>query len=500
MADISKIKLANGTTVDLKDANGRQDLANLLAALKEAAYVDVCEAITGSAELPTDLAVKNYVDAQIGTINKFDVVVLAAGQDLPTASADTMYKLYLKPETGAVSGSYAEYITVRSGSEGSYTYAWEKIGTTAVDLTNYVQKTTTIAGIDLQDNISVAELQSALGLKALAYAATASGSTTLDTIDSITMNDVTVAGNAAVTHTSTAATVNKTDYTPSGSVTGEAIKDGSIEVTVKDAATATAAALTREAYKPAGSVSGTVSVPSSAAMAKAADGFQIEGTVSKPSITVTPVDATVVGSVTSAGTLPTYTEGAFDGGSLSKGSAVTAATEGIVATLGTGADAETLIFTAAGTDEVMDYNATYTAATYAGATFTQGAMPTFENATVVGSATAALDAAPTFSGEKYAVNLTNADAEIDASFDGTQVENFRVTAVNYYKQEIDQAEFTGVAATLGFSGNTVEDALVTGVLYDKADATAAFSETVTPTTKTLTKTAKAIGITVTPDA
>ena len=46
----------------------------------------------------TDLAtlgvVKEYVDAQVGTINKFDVEV---AQTLPTASAETMYILYLVP-------------------------------------------------------------------------------------------------------------------------------------------------------------------------------------------------------------------------------------------------------------------------------------------------------------------------------------------------------------------------------------------------------------------
>lgn len=42
---------------------------------------------------------------------------------------------------------------------------WDDLGGT-VDLSGYVQKTTTIAGIDLQDNITVNELKSALGVSA----------------------------------------------------------------------------------------------------------------------------------------------------------------------------------------------------------------------------------------------------------------------------------------------------------------------------------------------
>ena len=78
-----------------------------------------------------------------------DIVALATAaklelkvvDSLPTASADTMNAIYLVSE-GAVSGTYAEYVTLRSGSEGSYTYAWEKIGTTQADLSAYAKKGT----------------------------------------------------------------------------------------------------------------------------------------------------------------------------------------------------------------------------------------------------------------------------------------------------------------------------------------------------------------------
>lgn len=531
MADISKIKLANGTTVTLKDAAGRADFAtllgtNTLTALGNAAWHAMAASISdGDGKIADAATVKAYVDAQIESIPTFDVVVVADGEDLPTASKDTFHKIYLKKE--GISGTYAEYITVKIG-EG---YVWERIGTLDVDLAAYVKKTTKIAGIDLQDDITVAELQAALGLGNLAYANTATGSTTLETIDSITMKEVTVAGNAAVTHTSANAALTKGDYTPAGQVTGEAIKGGSISVTVKDAAAKTEASLTYGAYTPAGSVS----------LTKDNNGaFQVSGTVSKPDVTVddsavdTFVKSLKAGDVDaasfaegeftpasidaakffSAGSLPTYAHSGFDGGKLEKGAAVTAATEGIVAAVGTGDDAETLIFSNAATDEVMDHDAAFTAATYGTDTFTQGALPSID---VVNGFSGGSKAADTFSANKLPVvdgtasAVTAVSAELAAApeftgdkfapaFAGTEVAEMKVTKAEYLKQEIDAAEFTPVAATLGFSGTKAEQILVTGVAYDKADATATYSTKVTPETNVITKTAKTVEITVSPDA
>ena len=59
---------------------------------------------------------------------------------LPTASASTMGKIYLIPSAHSVTqNTKDEYITIRSGSEGSYTYSWEQIGSTETDLSNYWQ-------------------------------------------------------------------------------------------------------------------------------------------------------------------------------------------------------------------------------------------------------------------------------------------------------------------------------------------------------------------------
>lgn len=528
MADqfISKIKLANGTVVNLKDAKARQDLLTLLGshgltALGDAAWKALASSISDSDEgLANAKQVKAYVDSMMATIPEFDVVVVA-NDTLPTASANTFHKVYLV--SGGVSGSYVEYITIRSGSEGSYTYTWEQVGSLDADFSAYVKKTTTIAGINLDDNITVAGLQSALELGDLAYKDSATGSTTLQTIDSITMKSLTVAGDATVTHTSTAASLTKGDYTPAGSITGSAISGGSINVTVKDAAAASEATLTRGDYTPAGSVTLTANNDGS---------FQVGGTNSASEVTFTPADDTFVKSLKagtvdaasftegaftpasigagffSAGSQASYSHSGFSGGSFNKGTAVTAATEGLVADIDS-TDSEMLVFSAASTDSVMDFDASYTAAVYGTDNFVANTLPSIDTTKFNGGS----KAADTFSANKLPVvdatasaltGLSNVQAAAQVftgnkyapAFSGTKETGLKVTKAEYLKQEIDEKSFTPVAATLGFSGTEAKNILVTGVSYDKADATASFSETVTPEVNALNRTAKTIELTV----
>ena len=259
MADISKIKLANGATVTLKDAQGRADITTLLGghalnALGAAAWKAVAANISGEGLVDASV-VKAYADSQVGQIHNFDVVIDAAGTGAGpsvTASADTMYKIYMVPSDDAAAGSYVEYITIRSGEAAAYTYAWEAIGNTKMNLSGYVSTGTTIATIKLDHNITVAELQTALGLGAMAYADKANGSTTLETVDSITMNPVTVAGNATVTTKAADATLTKGDFTPAGTVSAPTIDLTSTEKTFATGLTGgKAASFTEGAFTPA---------------------------------------------------------------------------------------------------------------------------------------------------------------------------------------------------------------------------------------------------------
>ena len=107
--------------------------------------------------------------------------------------------------------------------------------------------------------------------------------------------------------------------------------------------------------------------------------------------------------------------------------------------------------------------------------------------------------APVFTGKRYSVSTTSDTALKDVAFTATNSATI-VNKVEYVKPEIDSATFSGTAATLGFAGTESVDVLVTGVSYDKADATAAFSVAVTPETDVITKTAKTVEIEVSPVA
>ena len=556
MADISKIKLANGTTVTLKDAKGRADITTLLGdhalnALGAAAWKAVAANISEEGLVDASV-VKAYVDSQVGQIHNFDVVIDAAGTSTGpsvTASADTMYKIYMVPSDDATAGSYIEYITIRSGAEGAYTYAWEAIGNTKVSLSGYVPTTTTIATIALDHNITVDELQNALELGAMAYADKASGSTTVQTIDSITMKPVTVAGNAAVTSKAADATLTKANYTPAGTISGSAISGGSIAVTLKDSTTKTEAELSTITYTPAGTIAakegGSFSALKTATLGEVeSGGVLVEGTVSAPAITLTSEEATVATGLT-GGSKASFTEGAFTPAAFQEGfyTAGQAATwtgasynaptmgeattgkfasEGIVATVGSGEDAETLIFSAAGTADAVTAQGTFNAGNVNFGTFNGGSATVIDTTKFSGGSkaadtfvanelqsvttgkvnnvsAAALANAPVFTGKRYSVSTTSDTALKDVAFTATNSATI-VNKVEYVKPEIDTATFSGTAANLGFKGTEVVDALVTGVSYDKADATAAFSVAVTPETDVITKTAKTVEIEVSPVA
>ena len=74
---------------------------------------------------------KEEVVTQITNAIKGSFVVVAS---LPTASADTLGKIYLVPSANAQTQNIKdEYITIENGG----VYSWEKIGSTAIDLSGY---------------------------------------------------------------------------------------------------------------------------------------------------------------------------------------------------------------------------------------------------------------------------------------------------------------------------------------------------------------------------
>ena len=557
MADISKIKLANGTTVTIKDAQGRADMTTILGghaleALGAAAWQAMAASIS-DAGIADAATVKAYVDSQVGQIHNFDVVIDPAGTTAGpsvVASADTMYKIYLVPSKDAAAGGYIEYITIRSGAEGAYTYTWEAIGNTKVSLTGYVPTTTTIATIALDHNITVAELQTALGLGAMAYAATASGSDTVDTIDSITMAPMTVAGNAAVTLADADATLTKANYKPSGTINSDAIKGGTVTVTLGDSATKTEADLGTTTFVPAGTIAakegGSFSALKTATLGEVTEGgIQVDGEISKPEISLTSADKTFATGLT-GGKAASFTEGAFTPAAIQDGfytAGVAAswtgkdyvaptmgeatkadfASEGVTAAIDA-EDAECLTFTNAATAQAVTAQGAFNAGkvdfgTFDGGsatvidttkfsggskakdTFSPNELQTATTGKVSEVSAAALANAPVFTGKRYSVSTTSDTALKDVAFTATNSATI-VNKVEYVKPEVKSATFDGEAATSTFAGTEVKDVLVTGVSYKKAAEAAAFSVDVTPAVAEdgLKKTAKTVNITVTPDA
>ena len=377
-----------GVDYNLKDAAATDKLGKLIGthaveALGAAAWKAVAANISGEGLVDASV-VKAYVDAQVGTIHNFDVVIDAAGTAAGpsvTASANTMYKIYLVPDTNAEAGSYIEYITIKSGE----TYKWEAIGSTRTSLDGYVEKTQKIAGLTLNTDISTEDLQSALGLKAFAYAAKGTA-----TVAAKTVNGVKATGKSTGSLTGamayTATEISSTGkVTATGSITGSAISGGSIGVTLKDAEAATAATVTAEAYKPAGSVTSNF-------VADADKGVAIAGTVSKPTATVTPATATVQ-EMKTPGTAYSITEGSVEKAADAKRAF---ATEGVVASV-TG---ETLTFVSAGTAQAV----TASGAVDYTAPVLSGALPTFGASAAVMTGATVDVSQPTFTGNKYAVN------------------------------------------------------------------------------------------------
>lgn len=385
---LSKVKIGSDVYY-LKDA----DLRAIVAQFGSAADQNVASSIgDGVSGVATAAQVYSYVNEK--TANIAGAMHFVAGN----RAAQT------KPAAGDV---------VIEGTK-EYVYdgaAWVELGDEGL----WVPHGRKVAGIDLIDDISVDELKSALSLAALAYANTAS----------VTVEDY-------------ATGITGASYKPAGTITADV------------AAASAEATLTTADYTPAGSVTGTVIPTGSVALSKDASGdMQVSGTNAASAVTITPSTESVLKAVKTAAVAPSFTEGAFTPGSFAKGSAVTAATEGVVAAID-GTDKEMLVFTAAATDSVMDYDATYTPGSKAADTFNAGSAAVFDTQTVWTGYTAAEAAAQAFTGDKFKATFTgnqSGDA-ISANFEGTKAADLQVTGVAYDKTTVSNLAFEGTEATI----------------------------------------------------
>ena len=467
---LSKIQIG-GKTYEIKDLIARENieaLAGIIDALKYVANTGVYadDAAIKAAIEAGDASMKDYVDAQVGAINKFDVRVLGADEALPTASEETMFILYLKPDANAETDAYIEYITVKSGD----TYSWEVIGSTKMDLADYVTES------ELTDELKpindrLAELgdlankdEADLDLKALAHKDSASGTVAGQTISGVKATG-TSTGSISVELSQTEHAMASTGkMTPAGTVAGTVVTAGSVAVTARhEAAEAT---LTKGDYTPAGTVSADFSHTATAATLTKGD-YTPAGEVS------VALSGATFNAITGVGTQASFTEGAFTPATITKED-VTAnyAKEGIVGSVN---DDECLVFTAAGIEAITATKVTaFDGGSKASDSFVANSLPTMAEQ-VVGVQSA------TFTGTKAAEVLVTGvsydkAALANLAFAGTKAEGALVTGVSYQKADIDTAKFTGetVDINASFTG-TEADISVTGTCHDYAVKTAEFT-------------------------
>ena len=378
---ISKLTIGEETYY-LKDAEVRE----LLATLGTAAKKDVAAGVSaGEQGLVTGAQVQAAIAGIAGSMH-FRGVVSDTSDITDPAAGDVVI------------------VGVKEYVYGGEPAAWHELGDESI----YALKTFKIGTQDLEGTFSLDTLKTDLGLGALAYKSSATG---------------TVAGQTI------------TGVKATGTVTG------SIDVALTQ--TATAATLAKSAYTPAGSIAADVTATGKVSIAKNAEkGVQISGSVSAPTVTVTPATDSIQ-KVTSVGTLPTkaadtFTPNGDDTFSAGTQAAWSASVDNASETLSFSFTANTLPTFKQGAK-----------ASYTEGAFDAGSLPTLaaEGTTVVTGITSATATAPVFTGDKFAATFIGDKNTVNASFTGTEVQV--VSGVTYDKATVNAAETT-------FSANPVE--------------------------------------------
>lgn len=283
---------------------------------------------------------------------------------------------------------------------------WHELG----DETLYALKTVTIGTQNLSANINLDTLVADMGLGKLAKKDSATG---------------TVAGQTI------------TGVKATGNVTG------SIDIALTQ--TATTATLAKSAYTPAGSIAADVTATGKVSIAKDAEnGVQISGSVSAPTVTVTPATDSIQ-KVTSVGELPSKAKDIFTANGDDT------FTAGSQAAWSANVDdaSETLSFSFTAND--LPTFRQGAKASYTEGAFSTGSLPTLaaEGTTVVTGITGATATAPVFTGDKFAATFTGDKNTVNAAFTGTEVQV--VSGVTYDKATVDATQTTFTADTVSLA-------------------------------------------------
>lgn len=387
---ISKLTIGDQTYY-LKDAEARE----LLALLGTAAKKDVAAGVSADEQgLVTGAQVQAAIAGISGSM-RFRGVVTSFDDITDPVAGDVII------------------IGVKEYVYGGEPATWHELGDESI----YALKTVTIGTQNLSANINLDTLATDMGLGKLAKKDSATG-----TVAGQTISGLKAKGNAAgsiaveLTQTSTPATLAKSDYIPSGDVTGTVVASGSVSI-AKDAE----------------------------------NGTQISGSVSAPTVTVTPATDTIK-KVTSVGTLPTKAADTFTPNGDDK------FTAGSKAAWSANVDeaSETLSFSFTAND--LPTFTQGAKASYTEGTFDAGTLPELAEAgtQVVTGITSATATAPVFTGDKFAASFTGASADITATFAGEKTSV--VSGVSYDKAGVDaeKTKFTAGAIELN-----VDDVVVT---------------------------------------
>lgn len=392
---ISKLTIGEKTYY-LKDAEARE----LLKTLGTAAQKDVAAGVSAEEQgLVTGAQVQAAIAGIAGSMHFRGVV--SATSDIKNPAAGDVIIIGVK-----------EYVY------GGEPAAWHELGDESI----YALKTVTIGTQNLSANINLDTLAADMGLGKLSKKDSATGTVAGQTISGLKAKGNT-AGSIAVelTQTSTAATLTKSDYTPSGDVAGTVVANGTVSI-AKDAV----------------------------------NGTQISGSVSAPTVTVTPATDTIK-KVTSVGTLPTKAADSFTPNGDDE------FTQGSQADWSANVDeaSETLSFSfTANTLPTFKQGAK---ASYTEGNFDAGTLPELADTgtQVVTGITSATASAPVFTGDKFAASFTGASADITATFTGDKTSV--VSGVNYDKATVDteKTKFTGAAVELAVDNVVVTSKEVT---------------------------------------
>ena len=392
---ISKLTIGDKTYY-LKDAEARE----LLKTLGTAAQKDVAAGVSADEQgLVTGAQVQAAIAGISGSMH-FRGVVTSFDDVTDPAAGDVII------------------IGVKEYVYGGEPAAWHELGDESI----YALKTVTIGTQNLSANINLDTLAHDMGLGKLAKKDSATGTVAGQTISGVkATGNVTGSINVALTQTATAATLAKSAYTPAGSIAADVTATGKVSI------------------------------------AKVAEnGVQISGSVSAPTVTVTPATDSIQ-KVTSVGELPskakdTFTANGDDTFTAGSQASWSANVEEASETLSFSFTANTLPTFKQGAK-----------ASYTEGAFNAGSLPTLaaEGTTVVTGITGATATAPVFTGDMFAATFTGDKNTVNASFTGTEVQV--VSGVTYDKATVNAADttFTAAAVSLNVGDITVASKEVT---------------------------------------